>query len=40
MKENLIDIIIMPRGSGKIYFIKRYVLIPRLIKAIEKITED
>lgn len=32
--------IIMPRGTGKLYFIKRYVLIPELIKALEKIKED
>lgn len=35
----MIEIIIMPRGYGRAYFIKRYVFIPKLIKVIEKIKE-
>lgn len=38
-ENKMIEIIIMPRGSGKLYFIKRYYFIPRFIESIEKIKE-
>jgi hypothetical protein len=38
--NKMIEIIFMPRGSGKLYFIKRYYFIPKLIKSIEMIKEN
>lgn len=39
MIENTHTIIFLARGSGKLYFIKRYYIIPELIRALEKIKE-
>ena len=33
------EFIILARGAGKIYLIKRYYCIPRIIESIEKIKE-